>query len=164
MSPGYFALVMGTGIISIGAGQRGWHTVADLLLAVTALEYAVLVLLSMWRVGAYRDLVVADLRDPRAAFQSFAFVAATNVLAAALAAHGRLVPATVLVCVGVTAMIVLGYAIPWLVILARPHARCSRMSTAPGSCGRWPATPQPSEPHFWSTTPPLPGNSCPPLR
>lgn len=119
MSPGYFALVMGTGIVSIGAGQRGWHTVADLLLAVTAVEYAVLVLLSLWRIVAYRDLVVADLRNPRVAFQYFTFVAGTNVLAAALAAQGHLAPAIVLVCIGVTAMIVLGYVIPWLVILAR---------------------------------------------
>lgn len=119
MPPGYFALVMGTGILSIGAGQRAWHTAADLLLLVTALEYVVLVLLSLWRVGAYRDLVVVDLRNPRVSFQFFAFVAGTNVLAAAVAARGHLTPATILLCVGVAALTVLGYAIPWLAILAR---------------------------------------------
>ncbi|HJC60887.1 MAG TPA: tellurite resistance/C4-dicarboxylate transporter family protein [Candidatus Dietzia intestinigallinarum] len=119
MSPGYFAVVMGTGIITIGAGQRGWHTLADLLLILTAGEYAVLVLLSLWRVGGYRDLVVVDLKNPRVSFQFFTFVAGTNVLAAALAAHGHLTAATVLLCVGVVAVTVLGYVIPWLVLLAR---------------------------------------------
>ncbi len=119
MSPGYFGLVMGTGIVTIGAGQRGWHSLAEVLLVLTALEYAVLVLLSLWRVGAYTDLVVDDLRDPRVTFQFFTFVAGTNLLAAALAAHGHLMPATVLLCVGVVAVTVLGYVIPWLVLLAR---------------------------------------------
>ena len=117
--PGYFAVVMGTGIITIGAGQRGWHTLAELLLILTAGEYAVLVLLSLWRVGGYRDLVVVDLKNPGVSFQFFTFVAGTNVLAAALAAHGHLTAATVLLCVGVVAVTVLGYVIPWLVLLAR---------------------------------------------
>lgn len=95
MSPGCFALVMGTGIITIGAGQRGWHILADLLLILTALEYAVLVLLALWRVGRYRDLFVVDLKNPGVSFQFFTFVAGTNVLAAALAAHGHLTAATV---------------------------------------------------------------------
>lgn len=64
MSPGYFALVMGTGIVTIGADQRGWHTAADILLIVTGLEYAVLVLLALWRLGAYRHDVVVDLTNP----------------------------------------------------------------------------------------------------
>lgn len=132
MSPGYFALVMATGILSIGAGQRDWHAVADLLVIVTSLEFGVLVLLSLWRVGAYRDLVVADLRNPRVAFQFFAFVAGTNVLAAALAARGHLAPATVLLCVGVVALTVLGYVIPWLVILAR-----TPRSVLPDVNGTW---------------------------
>lgn len=119
MSPGYFAVVMGTGIITIGAGQRGWHTVADLLLVVTVLEYATLVLLSLWRVGRYRDLVVVDLRNPRVSFQFFAFVAGTNVLAAAVATRGHLTAATILLCVGVVAITALGYVIPWLVLPAR---------------------------------------------
>lgn len=38
MSPGCFALVMGTGIITIGAGQRGWHSLADLLLIMLPVE------------------------------------------------------------------------------------------------------------------------------
>ena len=28
LSPGYFAMVMATGIVAIGAGQRGWHTLS----------------------------------------------------------------------------------------------------------------------------------------
>lgn len=83
MSPGHFALVMGTGIVTIGADQRGWHTAADILLIVTGLEYAVLVLLALWRLGAYRHDVVVDLTNPRTSFQFFTFPAATNVLAAA---------------------------------------------------------------------------------
>lgn len=132
LSPGYFALVMGTGILSIGAGQRNWHTVAELLLIVTALEYAVLVLLNLWRIGMYPRLVVVDLRDPRVSFQFFTFVAGTNVLAAALAARGNLTATTILVCVALVAMIVLGYVIPWLVFLSRPPR-----SVLPDVGGTW---------------------------
>ena len=118
MSPGYFALVMGTGIVTIGADQRGWHTAADILLIVTGLEYAVLVLLALWRLGAYRHDVVVDLTNPRTSFQFFTFPAATNVLAAALATHKHLA-ATALLVVGTVAAIVLGYVVPWLILLSR---------------------------------------------
>lgn len=118
MSPGYFALVMGTGIVTIGADQRGWHTAADILLIVTGLEYAVLVLLALWRLGAYRHDVVVDLTNPRTSFQFFTFPAATNVLATALATHKHLA-ATALLVVGTVAAIVLGYVVPWLILLSR---------------------------------------------
>lgn len=132
MSPGYFAVVMGTGIVTTGAGQRGWHTLADVLLLLTVLEYATLVLLILWRIGAYRDVVVADLRNPRVSFGFFTFVAGTNVLAAALATRGHLTAATVLLCVGVVSITVLGYVIPWLVLLAR-----GSRSVLPDVNGTW---------------------------
>ncbi|MCY1158473.1 MAG: tellurite resistance protein permease, partial [Citricoccus sp.] len=54
LSPGYFAFVMGTGILSIGAAQRGWDRFSAALIVLAAVGYAVLVVLNGWRLLAYR--------------------------------------------------------------------------------------------------------------
>ncbi|MFF9408896.1 hypothetical protein ACF1B0_25720 [Streptomyces anandii] len=48
LSPGYFALVMATGIISVGCQLRGWTPAAKALLVLTAAEYTLLVVLTAW--------------------------------------------------------------------------------------------------------------------
>lgn len=119
LSPGYFAMVMATGIVAIGAGQRGWETLAVVLLVLTAVEYAVLVVLTLWRLAAYRKAVVADLHDSRKAFLFFTFVAGTDVLAVGLAAYGLLGPALALLALAFASWIVLGYTVPWVAVLSR---------------------------------------------
>lgn len=119
LSPGYFALVMATGIVAIGADLRGWHTLSVILLVLTAVEYVVLVVLNLWRLLAYRTEVAADLHDSRQAFLFFTFVAGTNVLAAGLAGHGLYVVAAVLLVVATLAWLILGYSVPWVAVLAR---------------------------------------------
>ncbi|MBS7546851.1 tellurite resistance protein permease [Dietzia cinnamea] len=119
LSPGYFAMVMATGIVAVGAGQRGWQTLSVLLTVLTAVEYAVLVLLTLWRLIAYRTEVVSDLHDSRKAFLFFTFVAGTNVLAVALAGHGLLAVPAALLCVAAVAWIILGYTVPWVAVLSR---------------------------------------------
>ncbi len=119
LSPGYFAMVMATGIVAIGAGQRGWDTLAVVLLVLTAVEYAVLVVLNLWRLISYRAAVGADLHDSRTAFLFFTFVAGTNVLATGLAGHGLYVMSAVLLTVAALAWLGLGYTVPWVAVLAR---------------------------------------------
>ena len=119
LSPGYFALVMATGIVAIGADLRGWHTLTLILLVLTAVEYVVLVVLNLWRLLAYRTEVAADLHDSRQAFLFFTFVAGTNVLAAGLAGHGLFGVAAVLLVVATLAWLILGYSVPWVAVLAR---------------------------------------------
>lgn len=116
LPPGYFALVMATGIISLGLELEGFHASSNLLLAIATVAYAVLLVLTVWRaVGFPRD-VVADFSGPRNGFSFFTFVAGTNVLGARLAAAGVPVVPYVLLVVSFLAWLVLGYVIPGLVV------------------------------------------------
>ena len=119
LSPGYFAMVMATGIVAIGAEQRGWHTLSVVLLIATAIEYIVLVILNIWRLAAYRAAVGADLHNSRTAFLFFTFVAGTNVLAVGLAGQGFLTVAAVLLTISTIAWLLLGYTVPWVAVLSR---------------------------------------------
>ena len=119
LSPGYFALVMATGIVSIGADLRGWATLSVVLLVITAVAYAVLVVLTVWRIVAFRHAIAHDARDTRKAFLFFTFVAGTDVLGVGLAAHGQHKVAVVLLVVAGLAWVVLGYTIPWAAVLGR---------------------------------------------
>lgn len=110
---------MATGIVAIGAGQRGWHTLSVVLTVLTAVEFVVLVLLNLWRLFAYRAAVVADLHDSRKAFLFFTFVAGANVLAAGLADYGLFAVAAALLGVATVVWLVLGYTVPWVAVLSR---------------------------------------------
>ena len=83
--PGYFALVMATGIIAIGAKQQKIGWLAHSLYAVTAASYAVLTVLIVVRLIAYPRRLVADLTSHAKGFGFLTIVAGTNVLASASA-------------------------------------------------------------------------------
>ncbi|QGF24130.1 tellurite resistance/C4-dicarboxylate transporter family protein [Raineyella fluvialis] len=131
LSPGYFALVMATGIVSIGCGQRDWGAVSVALLGVAGVAYVALVGLNAHRLLRHRAAMVADLRDARTAFGFFTFVAATDVLAVGIAGHGAVVIGAVLLGVAGTVWAVLGYAIPGIAVLGgaeRPIIRAANGS------------------------------------
>ena len=120
LSPGYFAMVMGTGILSIGTAQRGWQMPSLVLLGLAAVAYALLCALNVWRLLRFRPAFDADMHDTRKAFLAFTFVAATDVLAAALAGQGAPTAlVAVLLAVGTLAWLVLGYSVPWAAVLNR---------------------------------------------
>ncbi|MFJ5559368.1 tellurite resistance/C4-dicarboxylate transporter family protein [Streptomyces sp. NPDC093250] len=119
LSPGYFALVMATGILSVGCRLRGWTTVSRSLLVLAAVAYALLVVLTVWRFVAHRRELAADAHDARKAFLFFTFVAGTDVLAVGLAGQGYFIPAAVLLVIAALTWVVLGYTIPWLAVLGR---------------------------------------------
>ena len=52
LTPGYFALVMASGIISVGMRLGGYVAVSVFLLLVCATSFVVLVVLHVWRVVA----------------------------------------------------------------------------------------------------------------
>lgn len=122
LTPGYFALVMASGIISIGMSLIGATVISDVLLTATATSYVVLLALTVWRLIAFRDQVVSDFLDPRRAFGFFTIIAGTNVLGVrlAIAGHPELTAALLVVAAGL--WLVLGYVIPWTAVLG-PHAR-----------------------------------------
>ncbi len=89
LSPGYFALVMATGIIAIAAKQQQIDWLADVLYLISAGAYLVLVALVVIRAIAYSRQLVADLTSHAKGFGFLTIVAGTNVLASASAViHG----------------------------------------------------------------------------
>ena len=78
--PGYFALVMATGIVSLAAHALHMPRIAWALLALNLVAYAVLGVLLLVRVVAYSGRVLADLRDHSRGPGFFTVVAGTCVL------------------------------------------------------------------------------------
>ncbi|TFV64002.1 tellurite resistance protein permease [Geodermatophilus sp. DF01-2] len=109
---------MGSGIISVGMLLDGHIALSVLLLVVCAVSFVVLLVLTAWRLLAYRDAVVDDFTDPRRGFGFFTVIAGTNVLGVRLAMDGHHeVTAGLLVVAGVT-WLVLGYVVPWTAVLS----------------------------------------------
>jgi len=81
--PGYFALVMATGIIAVAAKQQSLDLTADALYALAALSYVTLAVLLMVRIARYPKLFFADLTNHARGFAFLTTVAGTNVLASA---------------------------------------------------------------------------------
>lgn len=119
LTPGYFALVMASGILSVGLHLDDAVVLSRVLLGVCAVAYVVLVALTVARFLRYRAAVVEDFTDPRRAFGFFTFVAGTNVLGVRLGlADWGAATATLLAISGVV-WLVLGYVVPWTAVLGR---------------------------------------------
>ena len=119
LDPGYFALVMGTGIVSVGMRNHGLTTFSAVLMWLTAFAYLLLVVLTVVRAARFPAALRADFDDPRRGFRFFTFVAGTGVLGARLALAGHRHLALVLLGVAWVAWILLGYVVPWTAVLGR---------------------------------------------
>jgi tellurite resistance protein TehA-like permease len=87
--PGYFALVMATGIVAIGAQQEQIDWLADALYVIAAGGHAVLAVLVLARLTRHTKRLVADLTSHAKGFAFLTIVAGTNVLGSASALiHG----------------------------------------------------------------------------
>jgi tellurite resistance protein TehA-like permease len=80
MHPGNFALVMATGILSVGFRTLGLATLGDVLAVVAVLAWIVLVGMSMLRLLWHPSAVRVDLLNPRMVFAYFTLVAATSIV------------------------------------------------------------------------------------
>ena len=78
--PGYFALVMATGIVSIAAQLVGFDWIASALLWLNVVAYGVLSALFLLRLALYSPRVLADLRDHGRGAGFFTIVAGSSVL------------------------------------------------------------------------------------
>ncbi len=119
LNPGYFAFVMGTGIVSVGMHNHGLTAVSLILLWIAIVGYAVIATLHVWRLTTYRSTLWADFTDPRRAFGFFTFVAGTDVLGTRLLVEHQRGVATALLIVGWLGWLVLGYVVPWTAVLGR---------------------------------------------
>ncbi len=119
LSPGYFALVMGTGIVSIGLHLTGFVLLSIILLWIAGVSYAVLWVLYIWRAITHRAEMLHDLRSPEMAFAYFTVVAGTNVLAVRLTQEGLVSIALPLFLFAAVLWFVFGYVLPWQVFMTR---------------------------------------------
>ena len=78
--PGYFALVMATGIVSVAGYQLGFYWVAWILFVINIVAYGVLSLQTVTRLARFRSRLLADLVDYGRGPGFFTEVAATCVL------------------------------------------------------------------------------------
>jgi tellurite resistance protein TehA-like permease len=121
LNPGYFALVMATGIVSVAMYNHHIHALSVALLWLGCAAFVVLVALNVARIIVFRADFAADLKDPRRAFGSFTFVAAADVLGARLAGDAHYRVAFALLVIGWLAWLMLGYVVPWASVLRTTH-------------------------------------------
>ncbi|SMX63775.1 Tellurite resistance protein TehA [Brevibacterium aurantiacum] len=117
VTPGCFASVMATGIMSVGAHLKGLTALSTVLFWLAVILYAFFLTLVCWRACSHNEGLRADLHNPSKAFGFFTFVAATNVLATALEGQGHFRIALVLLGIGLLAWLILGYLIPFSALL-----------------------------------------------
>ena len=80
MHPGNFALVMATGILSMGFRTLGITALADMLAVLAVLFWFLLLGLSALRLLRHPAAVRVDLLNPRMVFAYFTLVAATSIV------------------------------------------------------------------------------------
>jgi tellurite resistance protein TehA-like permease len=112
LSPSYFALVMATGIVSIGSDLLGLSALAVALFVVNIGAYLVLWALTILRLVGHSGAFISDLTDHRRGMGFLTTVAGTGVLGAQviLIGHSYAI-ATVLLAAAVVLWILLTYTI-----------------------------------------------------
>ncbi|MGB3301331.1 tellurite resistance/C4-dicarboxylate transporter family protein [Gordonia sp. (in: high G+C Gram-positive bacteria)] len=119
LHPGYFSMVMATGIISIAGSVQGWDALSVALLWIAAVTYVILWILTLVRLVRHRDAFAFDLRVPGRTFGFFTVVAATGVLGSRLVFDGHVTAALILLGTALALFLVLGYTLPPLAFSAR---------------------------------------------
>ena len=112
LSPAYFALVMATGVVSIGAWDLGFPFLATGLFAVNLAAYAVLACLTILRSIRYPQLFFADMTDHRRGPGFLTAVAGSCILGTQFLLLARSVTAaTVFLVIGTVLWVGLTYTI-----------------------------------------------------
>ncbi len=132
--PGYFALVMATGIVSIATHLLGAEPVARLLFGINLAAYAALWLLTLARVARFFPHVRADLTDYARGPGFFTMVAGTCVVGSQFVIlTGDSAPAMALWFLGLLLWVVLIYAF-FTAIVTTPKPK---PTLATGINGAW---------------------------
>src|SRR5215475_10280369 len=131
--PGYFALVMATGIISIACFLLEMRTIAVALLVIDVVAYVLLWVLLLWRLLFFFPRVKADINDHVRGPGFFTVVAGTCVLGSALMiVVDRYGPAMWLWFAGISLWIVIMYT-----FLTAVTVRENKPSIEAGLNGGW---------------------------
>jgi len=86
--PGYFAMTMATGIISLALKLQNLSTLSEIFFVFTLATWVIMSVLYTWRLIKFPKSVFEDLTNPRTTFIFFTFVAATNISGILLHQHG----------------------------------------------------------------------------
>ena len=119
LTPGYFALVMATGIVSVGLALEGFEGLSRVLLGVCVIAFVTLVSLTLIRFVRFRHAMAEDFFDPKRAFGYFTYVAGTNVLGVRLFMEGYHTATAVFLVLTALTWTVLGYVVPWTAVLGK---------------------------------------------
>jgi tellurite resistance protein TehA-like permease len=119
LSPGSFAFVMATGIISTGTFLLGPSWLSRALLGIAAAGLAVLAVALAARVAAFRPSLAADVRAPDKVFGFFTITAALDVLGVRLASAGHPLVTAVLAAMAAAVWLLLTYGVPASLMLFR---------------------------------------------
>lgn len=131
--PGYFALVMATGILAVAAAQQAIEWLADGLFGVALIAYVVLAVLYLARLVRFRSAFVADLTSHAKGPAFLTIVAGTNVLgSAAVVVQGWWWMGWALWGVGIVLWLLLVYTILTALMIRDP-----KPALAQGINGTW---------------------------
>lgn len=119
LSPGYFALVMASGIISTGLSMVGLKSLSMILLIVCIAAFVIIGVLTVWRIIAFRSAMREDYDNPKVAFAFNTYVAGANVLAVRLALQGLVGISIVLLALAIIAWLIFAYTMPWTTLLGK---------------------------------------------
>jgi tellurite resistance protein TehA-like permease len=127
MSPGYFSMVMATGILSLAAHLIDLPWLAQALFVLNWMLFAIIGVLALLRLAWHLPEVIDDLFDHLRAPGFFTFVAACSILAAqSLLIGGSLRMAIFLGGVGLVAWIALTYTIFTVLTVKTPKPSLDR--------------------------------------
>jgi tellurite resistance protein TehA-like permease len=116
LDPGYFAWVMGSGIVSVGAKLFGFLVLSRVLFGVTAAAYVILVVAYTARAIFFWPFFRRNLVEPTTAMGYFTIVAGTSVLGIRFAMAGFPLVTLGLAAAGALVWLVLTYGLPWSVV------------------------------------------------
>jgi len=77
--PGYFAMTMATGIISVAFLLHNSLLLSTIFMAITLVTWFAMTFIYTWRLIKYPKVVLDNLINPKTTFIFFTFVAATNI-------------------------------------------------------------------------------------
>ena len=126
---------MATGIISVGMHLEGFDNLSKMLLGASGVAFVVLLVLTAWRLVAYRSAMVEDFTDPRRGSASSRSWPAPTCSGVRLGLAGFPDATAVLLVVAGTAWLALGYVVPWTAVLGRQERPV--IATANGTWFIW---------------------------
>jgi len=135
LAPAYFALVMATGIVSVGTFQLGPSWLSRVLLVIACAGVVVLGAALVARLALFRPSVAADIRAPERVFGFFTIPAGLDVLGVRFALAGHPVVTAVLAGLAAACWLVLTYGVPASLLLVR--TRDSVVGAVNGSWLLW---------------------------